>query len=210
MSMPPLSAFRFGPDGLLPAVVQSPGGEVRMVAFVNAESLARTVETGWVTFWSRSRNRLWTKGETSGNRLRFQEAFLDCDGDAVLILAEPQGPTCHRGTPSCFTGGAPGPWLERLEALLRTRQSGADAAGSYTQKLFFRGPERIAKKVVEEAGETAIAAMALRAEPTAARRADFLNEAADLLFHLQVLLVDQGCGLQDLARVLRARHENPT
>ena len=207
MSMPEISAMKFGTDGLLPAVVQTPGGDVRMVAYVSAESLAVTVATGFVTFWSRSRKALWTKGETSGNRLRFVDAFLDCDSDALLILAEPEGPTCHNGTPSCFTGMAPLPWLDRLETLLKARKASADPAGSYTQKLFTKGPERIAKKVVEESGEVAIAAMALLAEPTQARRDDFINEAADLLFHLQVLLVDRGFSLADAAEILRARHE---
>ena len=123
------------------------------------------------------------------------------------MLAEPQGPTCHRGTPSCFDGLAPVAWLGRLEETLRERKAGAGPEGSYTQKLFHRGPERIGKKVVEEAGEVAIAAMALRHEPTPARREDFVNEAADLLFHLQVLLVDQGLGLKDLAEALKARHK---
>jgi phosphoribosyl-ATP pyrophosphohydrolase/phosphoribosyl-AMP cyclohydrolase len=202
-----MDKIKFGPDGLVPAVIQTAEGEVRMVGFMNADALARTLESGWVTFWSRSRGRLWVKGETSGNRLKFLDAFLDCDGDTLLVLAEPQGPTCHRGTPSCFDGVAPAAWLGRLEAVLRERKAGASPEGSYTQKLFHRGPERIAKKVVEEAGETAIAAMALRAEPTPARRQDLVNEAADLLFHLQVLLVDQGLGLKDLAGALKARHK---
>ena len=133
--------------------------------------------------------------------------FLDCDGDTLLVIAEPQGPTCHRGTPSCFDGLAPVAWLGRLEDTLKQRREGAGPDGSYTQKLFHRGPERIGKKVVEEAGETAIAAMALRYEPTPARREDLINEAADLLFHLQVLLVDQGLGLKDLAAALEARHK---
>jgi len=203
----PMDKIKFGPQGLIPAVVQSPGGEVRMVGYMNAEALELTRSTGWVTFWSRSRNQLWVKGETSGNRLKFLDAFLDCDGDTLLVLAEPQGPTCHRGTPSCFDGLAPAAWLGRLEDTLKQRKAGAGPEGSYTQKLFHRGPERIGKKVVEEAGEVAIAAMALRYEPTPARREDFINEAADLLFHLQVLLVDQGLGLQDLAKALEARHK---
>jgi phosphoribosyl-AMP cyclohydrolase / phosphoribosyl-ATP pyrophosphohydrolase len=205
MSIPAMDKIKFGPQGLIPAVVQAPGGEVRMVGYMNADALSRTLETGWVTFWSRSRNQLWIKGETSGNRLKFQDIFLDCDGDTLLVIAEPQGPTCHRGTPSCFDGLAPVAWLGHLEATLRERKSGAGPDGSYTQKLFHRGPERIGKKVVEEAGETAIAAMALRFEPTPERRADLINEAADLLFHLQVLLVDQGLGLKDLAEALQAR-----
>lgn len=200
-----IETITFGPDGLVPAVVQSPGGEVRMVGYMNAEAVALTLETGWVTFWSRSRGRLWAKGETSGNRLRFLDAFVDCDGDTLLVLAEPQGPTCHRGTPSCFDGLAPVAWLERLETVLKDRKANAGPDGSYTQKLFHRGPERIAKKVAEEAGEVAIAAMALHFEPTDSRRADLVNEAADLLFHLQVLLVDQGLGLKDLAEALKTR-----
>ncbi len=205
MSIPAMDKIKFGPQGLIPAVVQAPEGEVRMVGYMNADALARTLETGWVTFWSRSRNKLWVKGETSGNRLKLQDVFLDCDGDTLLVVAEPQGPTCHRGTPSCFDGLAPVAWLGHLEATLRERKAGAGPEGSYTQKLFHRGPERIGKKVVEEAGETAIAAMALRFEPTPARREDLINEAADLLFHLQVLLVDQGLGLKDLAEALKAR-----
>jgi phosphoribosyl-ATP pyrophosphohydrolase/phosphoribosyl-AMP cyclohydrolase len=207
MSIPAMDKIKFGPQGLIPAVVQAPGGEVRMVGYMSAEALAQTLETGWVTFWSRSRNQLWVKGETSGNRLKFLDAFLDCDGDTLLVLAEPQGPTCHRGTPSCFDGLAPVAWLGHLQDTLKERKAGAGPDGSYTQKLFHRGPERIGKKVVEEAGEVAIAAMALRFEPTPARREDFINEAADLLFHLQVLLVDQGLGLEDLAAALKARHK---
>ena len=199
--------IKFGPDGLIPAVVQAPSGEVRMVGYMNAEALEATLATGWVTFWSRSRSALWVKGETSGNKLRYLDGWLDCDGDCLLVLAEPLGPTCHTGAPSCFDGLAPAAWLGRLEEVLRSRQAGASPEGSYTQKLFHRGPERIGKKVVEEAGEVAIAAMARRAEDTPARREDLLNEAADLLFHLQVLLVDQGLSLADLAQALRARHK---
>jgi phosphoribosyl-ATP pyrophosphohydrolase/phosphoribosyl-AMP cyclohydrolase len=205
MSIPAMDKIKYGPQGLIPAVVQAPSGEVRMVGYMNAEALALTLETGWVTFWSRSRNRLWVKGESSGNRLKVIDLFPDCDNDTLLVLAEPQGPTCHRGTASCFDGLAPVAWLGHLETTLRQRKAGAGPEGSYTQKLFHRGPERIGKKVVEEAGEVAIAAMALRFEPTPARREDFINEAADLLFHLEVLLVDQGLGLGDLADALKAR-----
>ena len=201
-----MDKIKFDPRGLIPAVVQAPSGEVRMVGYMNAEALAETLDTGWVTFWSRSRQQLWVKGETSGNRLKLQDLFLDCDGDTLLVVAEPLGPTCHRGTPSCFDGEAPVAWLGHLEQTLRERKAGAGPDGSYTQKLFHRGPERIGKKVVEEAGETAIAAMALLMEPTAARREDLINEAADLLFHLDVLLVSQGLGLKDLAEALKARH----
>jgi phosphoribosyl-ATP pyrophosphohydrolase/phosphoribosyl-AMP cyclohydrolase len=202
-----MDQIKYGPQGLIPAVVQAPSGEVRMVGYMNAEALKLTLDTGWVTFWSRSREQLWVKGETSGNRLKLQDIFLDCDGDTLLVIAEPQGPTCHKGTPSCFDGLAPVAWLGHLEETLQARKAGASPEGSYTQKLFHRGPERIGKKVVEEAGETAIAAMALLMENTPARREDLINEAADLLFHLDVLLVSQGLGLKDLANALQARHK---
>ena len=208
MSIPAMDKIKFDPQGLIPAVVQAPSGEVRMVGYMNAESLAMTLETGWVTFWSRSRNELWTKGETSGNKLKFVDVFLDCDGDTLLVLAEPSGPTCHNGTPSCFAAEAPVAWLGHLEATLAERKAGAGPEGSYTQKLFHKGPERIGKKVVEEAGEVSLAALALRYEPgDPQRRVDFINEASDLLFHLEVLLVDQGLGLKDLAEALKARHK---
>ncbi|HJU84480.1 MAG TPA: phosphoribosyl-ATP diphosphatase, partial [Holophagaceae bacterium] len=160
-------------------------------------------------FWSRSRKELWTKGASSGNRLRLIAMRQDCDRDTLLILADPEGPTCHRGTETCFDE-EPGasrtvwpttlPWLGRLEALLNVRKAGADPAGSYTQKLFAKGTDRIAKKVVEEAGEVVIAAKN-------ADTAEFLGEAADLLFHLDMLLVDRGCSLLDVVGVLKQRHE---
>lgn len=203
------STLRFGPDGLLPAVVQTPAGDVRMLAWMNAEALEKTLRTGLVTFWSRSRNRLWTKGEASGNTLKLVAMTADCDGDTLLVTAEPAGPTCHRGTVSCFDDGAPMapvPWLERLEALLRDRKTTASLAGSYTQNLFARGAERIAKKVVEEAGEVALAAQKHEGARTPQNRQDVLEEAADLLFHLQTLLVSQGLALADAATVLQKRH----
>ena len=207
MSIADMDKIKYDAQGLIPAVIQAPDGEVRMLGYMNAESLALTLSTGWVTFWSRSRSQLWIKGETSGNRLKLQDVFLDCDGDTLLVLAEPAGPTCHTGASSCFDGQASVPWLGHLERTLRERKAGAGPDGSYTQKLFHRGPERIGKKVVEEAGETAIAAMALLMEPTPARREDLINEAADLLFHLDVLLVSQGLGLKDLAEALKTRHK---
>jgi len=207
MSIASMDKIKYDAQGLIPAVIQAPDGEVRMVGYMNAEALALTLASGWVTFWSRSRNQLWVKGETSGNRLKLQDVFLDCDGDTLLVLAEPMGPTCHTGASSCFDGLAPVAWLGHLESTLQARKAGAGPDGSYTQKLFHRGPERIGKKVVEEAGETAIAAMALLMEPTPARREDLINEAADLLFHLDVLLVSQGLGLKDLAEALKARHK---
>lgn len=201
------TTLRFDAQGLLPAIVQSPAGEVRMLGWMNAEALRLTQETGWVTFWSRSRQSLWVKGETSGNRLRLLALAADCDQDTLLVTAEPEGPTCHRGTPTCFGEGEipPGlPWLGALETLLQSRKATAGLDGSYTQKLFAQGTDRIAKKVVEEAGEVVLAAKNLAADPAA--KADFLGEAADLLFHLELLLLDRGCRLQEVVEVLHQRH----
>ena len=202
--------LHFDSDGLIPGIVQSRSGEVRMVAWLNREALKRTLDTGFVTFWSRSRQSLWVKGETSGNRLKLVQIRPDCDTDALLILVEPEGPSCHRGTDSCFDPspeGQPGegawpaalPWLGRLEDLLRARKATADPAGSYTQKLFAQGVDRIAKKVIEEAGEVVIAAKNEDREA-------FLGEAADLLFHLDLLLVERGASLLDVVDVLQRRH----
>ena len=202
--------LRFDSDGLIPGIVQSRTGEVRMMAWLNREALQRTLDTGYVTFWSRSRKALWVKGESSGNRLKLIQIRPDCDADALLILADPEGPSCHRGTESCFDpapegnlGAAPWPvalpWLGRWEALLQSRKASPDPAGSYTQKLFNQGVDRIAKKVVEEAGEVVIAAKN-------ADREAFLGEAADLLFHLDLLLIERGASLLDVVEVLQHRH----
>ena len=209
-----IDSLTFGPDGLIPGIVQDRAGAVRMVAWLNRDALLRTLDTGFVTFWSRSRQALWTKGETSGNRLRLVQIRPDCDADALLILAEPEGPSCHRGTETCFdpspegpSGVAPWPstlpWLGRLEALLKARKASADPTGSYTQKLFAQGVDRIAKKVVEEAGEVILAAKNEDREA-------FVGEAADLLFHLEMLLVDRGASLLDVVAVLHHRHADRT
>lgn len=208
-----LDALRFDARGLVTGVVQATSGEVRMVGHLNREALERTLATGYVTFWSRSRARLWTKGESSGNRLRLVSLHADCDGDALLLVAEPEGPTCHRGTSTCFDDGeAKGldlPWLADLEALLQARKATADAMGSYTQSLFARGLDRIAKKVTEEAGEVLLAAKNHEAQASAAHQEELLGEAADLLFHLHLLLVDRGLSLRQVVRVLKARHAPP-
>jgi phosphoribosyl-AMP cyclohydrolase / phosphoribosyl-ATP pyrophosphohydrolase len=206
------STLKYDAQGLIIGVIQSISGEVRMVGYFNAEALRRTMESGYVTFWSRSRQAFWTKGETSGNRLKLASMHSDCDSDALLVIAEPEGPTCHRGTESCFdedqrNEALPSlPWLGRLEALLRSRKMNAHIAGSYTEKLFAQGTDRIAKKVVEEAGEVVLAAKNLQAREDAKLREEFLGEAADLLFHLELLLLDRGASLMDLVSVLRARH----
>jgi len=207
-------SLTFGPDGLIPGIVQDRAGAVRMVAWLNRDALQRTLDTGFVTFWSRSRQALWTKGETSGNRLKLVQIRPDCDADALLILADPEGPSCHRGTETCFdpsTEGQTGegawpttlPWLGRLEALLKSRKAAADLAGSYTQKLFAQGVDRIAKKVVEEAGEVILAAKNDDKEA-------FVGEAADLLFHLDMLLIERGASLLEVVEVLHQRHAERT
>ena len=199
-------SLRPGPDGLIPGIVQDRAGAVRMVAWLNRDALQRTLDTGFVTFWSRSRQALWTKGETSGNRLKLVQIRPDCDADALLILADPEGPSCHRGTETCFDGEpwpTTLPWLGRLEALLKARKASADPAGSYTQKLFAQGVDRIAKKVVEEAGEVILAAKNEDREA-------FVGEAADLLFHLEMLLLDRGASLLDVVDVLHRRHADRT
>ncbi len=205
-----LDLLTFDNDGLIPGIVQSRTGEVRMVAWLNREALQRTLDTGFVTFWSRSRQSLWVKGESSGNRLRLVQIRPDCDADALLILADPEGPSCHRGTESCFDPShergqnqapwpATLPWLGHLETLLKARKATADPAGSYTQKLFAQGVDRIAKKVVEEAGEVILAAKNDDHEA-------FVGEAADLLFHLDLLLVERGASLLEVVKVLQQRH----
>lgn len=205
-----LETLTYDANGLIPAIVQAPAGDVRMLGWCNRESLQKTFATGLVTFFSRSRNTLWTKGEESGHTLKLREVRVDCDRDALLITAEPNGPTCHRDTPTCFDD-ADQPegvmWLAELEALLRTRKTSAKLDGSYTQKLFAQGIDRIAKKVVEEAGEVVIAAKNVKPGEAGADRDAFLGEAADLLFHLDLLLLDRGASLVDVVRVLAARHK---
>lgn len=209
-----LDTLRFDSDGLIPGIVQSRTGEIRMVAWLNREALQLTLDTGFVTFWSRSRQALWVKGESSGNRLKLIQIRPDCDADALLILVDPEGPSCHRGTESCFDPvpedkldetpwPATLPWLGQLETLLRDRRTAADPAGSYTQRLFAQGVDRIAKKVVEEAGEVVIAAKNEDREA-------FVGEAADLLFHLDLLLIERGASLLDVVAVLHDRHAQRT
>ena len=188
-------------DGLLPAVVQHwRSGAVLMLGYMNREALEQTRQSGKVTFWSRSKGRLWTKGETSGNHLVAKSVHADCDGDALIVHAEPVGPTCHLGTASCFgDDSAPSlAFLAELDALI-ARRALERPAGSYTTQLFDAGIRRIAQKVGEEGVETALAA-------TAPDDGELLGESADLLFHLFVLLRARGKSLDDLAVTLAARH----
>ena len=186
--------------GLIPAVVQDAcSGRVLMLGCMNPEALEKTLETKKVTFWSRTKGRLWTKGETSGNWLHLVDIGTGCDSDALLVLVNPDGPTCHRGTPSCFSP-VEHKWnfLRDLEVLLESRRN-ADPATSYTASLYARGTKRIAQKVGEEGVETALAA-------TVHDREELRNEAADLVYHLLVLLADADLELADVIDVLRARH----
>jgi len=171
-----------------------------MLGYMNRDALAATLETGFVTFFSRSKGRLWQKGETSGNRLALGAVHMDCDQDALLVLALPAGPTCHLGTTSCFaTEGAPGPaWLGELGRIVHER-AGAPSEQSYTAKLLAAGLPRIAQKVGEEGVETALAAV------TADDQA-LCGEIADLLYHLTVLLEARGLAWSDVMSMLQQRH----
>ncbi|MGN6328403.1 MAG: bifunctional phosphoribosyl-AMP cyclohydrolase/phosphoribosyl-ATP diphosphatase HisIE [Rhodanobacter sp.] len=190
-------------EGLLPAIVQHwLSGEVLMLGYMNAEALDETRRSGHVTFYSRSKQRLWTKGEVSGHVLDLKSIRIDCDADTLLIQAEPHGPTCHEGTSSCFGNGAdvrpPLGFLAELDALVAQRHADRPE-GSYTTKLFDGGIRRIAQKVGEEGVETALAAVAQGDE-------ELLGEAADLVFHLTVALRARGLSLADVAKVLAGRH----
>ncbi|MDH5821534.1 bifunctional phosphoribosyl-AMP cyclohydrolase/phosphoribosyl-ATP diphosphatase HisIE [Luteimonas sp. RD2P54] len=183
--------------GLLPAVVQDAANlRVLMLGWMDRAALAATFEQGLVTFFSRSRGRLWTKGETSGNALELVSLRADCDRDTLLVMARPRGPTCHLQRPSCFAD-APGAELAELDAVLAGRER-ERPPGSYTTRLFESGIRRIAQKVGEEGVETALAAVAEDDDA-------LLGEAADLAYHLLVLLRARGLGLADLERRLAAR-----
>ena len=189
--------------GLVPAVVQHfATGEVLMLGYMNAEALEATRTSGYVTFWSRSKRRLWQKGETSGHVLLVKSTQLDCDRDTLLIEAEPHGPTCHLGTTSCFGAGADLPlgFLAQLDALVATREV-QRPPGSYTTQLFDAGIRRIAQKVGEEGVETALAA-ATQGD------AALVGEAADLVYHLMVLLRARGLSLADVSATLARRHRD--
>ncbi|HCT5463986.1 TPA: bifunctional phosphoribosyl-AMP cyclohydrolase/phosphoribosyl-ATP diphosphatase HisIE [Escherichia coli] len=186
--------------GLMPAIIQhAVSGEVLMLGYMNEEALAKTQETGKVTFFSRTKQRLWTKGETSGHFLNVISIAPDCDNDTLLILVNSIGPTCHKGTSSCF-GDNSHQWLflYQLEQLLAERKS-ADPASSYTAKLYANGTKRIAQKVGEEGVETALAA-------TVHDKFELKNEASDLMYHLLVLLQDQELNLTAVIENLRERH----
>ncbi|MCS6881699.1 MAG: bifunctional phosphoribosyl-AMP cyclohydrolase/phosphoribosyl-ATP diphosphatase HisIE [Oscillochloridaceae bacterium] len=200
--------IHFDPQGLAPAIVQhARTGEVLMLGYMNADALEATRATGLVTFWSRSRQALWRKGETSGHVLRLVDLRVDCDADALLVLAEPAGPTCHTGERSCFhrdvagtltrRSAPPGAVLGRLADGVRIRRN-ASPETSYTARLLQEGVDRIAKKVGEEAVEVVIAAKN-------ASHAELTYELADLLYHIVVLLEDQGLSLEAIWQELERR-----
>lgn len=190
-------------DGLMPAIVQNAqSGKVMMMGYMTPEALAKTQETGHVTFFSRSKKRLWTKGETSGNTLNLVAIQADCDSDTLLVQANPIGPTCHTGTETCWGEDAaesPLAFIADLEQVIESRK-GAPADSSYTASLYANGTKRIAQKVGEEGVETALAATVNDDEET-------LNESADLLYHLLVLLQHQGLSLAQVVDVLKSRHK---
>src|SRR4051812_8373523 len=189
-------------DGLVPAVIQDYNTQkVLMLGFMNEEAYAKTEQTGLVTFYSRSKKRLWTKGEESGNRLKLKQVLLDCDRDSLLIKAEPKGPVCHTGADTCWSEkNHKEDFLYYLEHIIELRKNGLDER-SYVKQLFGKGINKIAQKVGEEAVELII-------EAKDVNRALFLNEAADLLFHYIVLLQAKDCSLTDVIKVLEQRHQS--
>jgi phosphoribosyl-ATP pyrophosphohydrolase/phosphoribosyl-AMP cyclohydrolase len=215
----------WGPSGLVPAVAQDVAdGRVLIVAYVDAEALAATMASGEVHFHSRSRGRLWRKGETSGNVLRLVGIDLDCDSDALLMQVEPLGPTCHRGTRSCFDladgegGGPPAPpaaaavqgfaWLEALWATIDSRAT-ADPASSYTARLLAAGVDGPARKLAEEATEVLMAAKddaVAAVDRRDATRDALTGEVADLVYHTLVLLRERGLAPSAVLARLRDRH----
>jgi phosphoribosyl-ATP pyrophosphohydrolase/phosphoribosyl-AMP cyclohydrolase len=188
-------------NGIIPIIVQDAENEqVLMLGYANQEAVENTMSTGLVWFFSRSKNRLWQKGETSGNVLEVVSIFIDCDKDTLLIKANPKGPTCHTGSQSCFqTEPMSNLFLYDLDNLIQDRKSSL-TPGSYTTSLFESGINRIAQKVGEEATETVIAALNQSEDA-------FLNEAADLIYHLNVLLVEKGFNLHDIDAILKERHK---
>ena len=192
--------FSKTPDQLIPAIVQDAiTNKVLMLGYMNEEALEVTQKLQKVTFFSRSKQRLWTKGEESGNFLNLVSIHLDCDQDSLLIYAKPEGPTCHKGTDTCWgeSNTAPLAFLEELEATIAQRKA-ANAPNSYVASLFREGINKIAQKVVEEAIETVIEAKDDQEDL-------FLNESADLLFHYLILLQAKGFTLADIVKTLAAR-----
>jgi len=188
--------------GLVPAIIQDANTlKVLMLGYMNEEAYTQTIAEKRVTFFSRSKNRLWTKGETSENYLDVVNIAIDCDQDTILIQANPAGPTCHTGADTCFneSNRDNAAWLDHLKHIIRSRKN-ASSDTSYTASLFQKGTHKIAQKVGEEAVELVIEALMKNDDL-------FKGEAADLIFHLLVLLEDRGIGLEEIVKTLQARHQ---
>ena len=191
--------FSKSPDGLLPVIIQNAStGKVLMLGYMNEEAFAKTNSEGKVTFFSRSKQRLWTKGETSDNYLHAVSMSVDCDDDTILIQANPDGSTCHTGTESCFKDDSAKGFLYELERVIADRKANPKE-GSYTNELFKKGTKKIAQKVGEEATEVILEAMD-------DKRDLLIEETSDLLYHLVTLLQDQNVTLEDVEAKLRERH----
>ena len=194
--------IKYNSEGLIPAIIQDANTKtVLMLGYMNTEAVAKTLETQKVTFFSRSKQRLWTKGEESGNFLSFKSLQNDCDNDTLLIQASPQGPTCHKGTDSCWgeSNVESYGFLSELETIITDRKENASSETSYVSELFEKGLNKIAQKVGEEAVEVVIEAKDDHDEL-------FLNESADLLFHYLILLQAKGFKLDDVIDILKSRH----
>ena len=195
--------FSKSKNGLLPAIVQDASTrKVLMLGYMNADALAKTKETNKVTFFSRSKQRLWTKGEESGNFLQLKDIKIDCDHDTLLIHAVPNGPTCHKGTDTCWgeLNSYDFNFLSKLEEIIADRKESGNSDESYISSLFEKGINKIAQKVGEEAVETVIEAKDNNNEL-------FLNESADLLFHMLILFNAKGFSLKDVVDTLESRHQ---
>ncbi len=186
-------------DGLLPVIVQDAVTlKVLMLGYMNREAFDKTIAEGKVTFFSRTRNTLWTKGETSGHFLNVVSMYADCDSDTLLVKANPIGPTCHRGTASCFDTPSEEGFIRHLQSVVQQRHRDMPE-GSYTTKLFIKGVKKIAQKVGEEAVESVV-------EAVDGNRDRFIYEASDMIYHLLVLMEQMGCSIEDMERELALRH----
>ncbi len=202
MQIKDFNELRKGPDGLVPAIVQDSSTlKVLMMGYMNEEAYKKSIESGKVTFWSRSRQCIWTKGETSGIFLFLESMSADCDADTILVMARPTGPACHKGTTTCWGEDVPEHrgFIRELEKVIQGRYEQMPE-GSYTTSLFRKGTPRMAQKVGEEAVETVIEAMKGDKER-------LIYEASDLIYHLLVLLTSQGLGIEDLEKELQSRHK---
>ena len=202
MQIKDFNELRKGPDGLVPAIVQDSSTlKGLMMGYMNEEAYKKSIESGKVTFWSRSRQCIWTKGETSGNFLLLESMSADCDADTILVMARPTGPACHKGTTTCWGEDVPEHrgFIRELEKVIQGRYEQMPE-GSYTTSLFRKGTPRMAQKVGEEAVETVIEAMKGDKER-------LIYEASDLIYHLLVLLTSQGLGIEDLEKELQSRHK---